>query len=206
MFEYYTIAVIAILAAISPGPDFFIVVKNALAHHRKSAILTSLGVSAGTLVHSTYCILGLAIIISKSILLFNVIKYLGASYLIYLGVKSLLDKGAHANPMNKQFAYTPISNKRSFADGFLTNVLNPKCTLFMLSVFTLVVKPNTPIFEQSIFALEIAGIALLWFVFLSYALTHKAIKQKIANVQHIVSRVIGVVLLALGISILVKSH
>lgn len=204
MMEYYTIAVIAILAAISPGPDFVVVVKNALSHDRKSALITSLGVSLGTLVHSTYCILGLAIIISKSILLFNMIKYLGASYLIYLGVKSLLSKEVSKNPMNAQFKHSSITNSRSFLDGFFTNVLNPKCTLFMLSVFTLVVKPNTPIGVQSIYALEIAVATLIWFVFLSYALTHKAIKKKVENVQHVVSKVIGVVLLGLGISILVK--
>ncbi len=204
MMEYYTIGVIAILAAISPGPDFVVVVKNALSHDRKSAILTSVGVSLGTMVHSTYCILGLALIISKSIFLFNAIKYLGASYLIYLGIKSLLSKDSSKNPMHAQFKHSSISNQRSFLDGFFTNVLNPKCTLFMMSVYTLVVKPNTPIAVQSIYALEIAAAALLWFVFLSYALTHKAVKQKVENVQHVVSRVIGVVLLGLGISILAK--
>ncbi len=206
MFEYYTIAVIAILAAVSPGPDFIIVVKNALSHHRQSAIYTSLGVCAGVLVHSSYCILGLALVIKQSLWLFNTIKFLGAGYLIYLGLKSLFSKDSSKNPLESKFKKSKISSYRSFRDGFLTNVLNPKCTLFMLSVFTLVVKPNTPMLVQSIYALEIAMIALTWFIFLSFALTHQAVKEKIANVQHVVNKVIGVVLLGLGASIMAKSR
>ena len=71
MFEYYTIAIIAILAAISPGPDFVVVTKHAITHNRNNAIMASLGIGAGILIHSIYCILGLAVIISKSLLLFS---------------------------------------------------------------------------------------------------------------------------------------
>ncbi|WP_077216996.1 LysE family transporter [Piscirickettsia litoralis] len=90
MVEYYTIALIALLAAVSPGPDFVIVAKNALLYDRRSGVMTSVG--AGVLVHSFYCVLGLAVVISQSLLLFSLIKYLGAAYLIYLGVKSLFSE------------------------------------------------------------------------------------------------------------------
>ena len=72
--EFYTIAIIAFLGAFSPGPDFVIVAKNAIAHHRRAGVLTSAGIAAGLIFHSTYCILGLAVIISSSLLLFSTIK------------------------------------------------------------------------------------------------------------------------------------
>ena len=76
----------------------------------------------------------------------------------------------------------------------------------MLSVFTLVVKPNTPSTIQVIYGLEIAIITALWFVFLSYGLSSKIIKSKIERVQHIVTKLIGVVLISLGITILLESR
>src|ERR1700722_9128354 len=92
LLNYYTIGIIAILAAISPGPDFVIVTKHALTQNRRNALLASLGIGCGILIHTSYCVLGLAIILSQSLLWFSLIKYLGASYLIYLGVKSLFSK------------------------------------------------------------------------------------------------------------------
>ena|SRR3990167_7007881 len=203
-YAYYTIALIAFLAAVSPGPDFVVVAKNALAHNRLIAIMTSLGIGAGIIIHSTYCILGLAVIISQSLLLFSIIKYLGVSYLIYLGIKNLIAKQNHLSIVATK--KNQFSLKAAFLNGLFTNVLNPKCTLFMLSVFTLVVKPNTPSTIQVIYGLEIAIITALWFVFLSYGLSSKIIKSKIERVQHIVTKLIGVVLISLGITILLESR
>jgi threonine/homoserine/homoserine lactone efflux protein len=92
MFEFMTITLIILLSTISPGPDFAIVSRNALRYTQKTGVMTALGVACGTLFHSIYCILGFAIIISRSLLLFNIIKYIGAAYLIYLGVLGLFEK------------------------------------------------------------------------------------------------------------------
>lgn len=204
MFEYYTIAIIALLAAISPGPDFAIVAKNALTYDRRSAILSALGIGTGILIHSSYCVLGLAIVISQSLLLFSLIKYLGAAYLIYLGIKSLITKDGHLPTIAKQKASQ--SKWKSFRDGLFANVLNPKCTLFMLSVFTLVVKPHTPIIIQSIYGLEIAFITTAWFFFLAYGLSSKIVKSKIEKLQHIVSKLIGGVLILFGLGVLFETR
>lgn len=204
MVVYYTIALIAILGAISPGPDFLVVTKHAIAHHRYNAIFASFGISAGILVHTTYCVLGLALIISHSIVLFSIIKYLGASYLVYLGVKSLISKSSNATPM----IVSPIKNSLgfSFRDGLLTNVLNPKCTLYMFSIFTLVINPHTSRLIQATYGLEIAFISLFWFVFLSYGLTINVIKRQLDKAQRVVNKLIGGVLIALGIFVVFESR
>ncbi len=205
MFEFYTIALIALLAAVSPGPDFVVVAKNAISYNRRSAIMTSLGISAGILVHSTYCILGLGLIISQSLLLFSLIKYVGAAYLIYLGLKSLFSKSGPM-PTIKKSDNQQHNIGRAFLDGLLTNVLNPKCTLFMLSIFTVVVKPHTSLYVQAIYGIEIAVIAAVWFVFLSYGLTHASVKARVEKVQHHATKVIGVILIALGIAVIFESR
>ncbi len=196
MFQYYTIAVVAILAAMSPGPDFFIVSKHALMHSRYNAIMASIGIGVGILIHSIYCILGLAIIISQSILLFSIIKYLGAAYLIYLGVKNLF-----THSVNNQLpeAVCKQSGFRAFTDGLVTNLLNPKCTLFMLSVFTLVISPQSGMLQKSMLSIEISLIHIVWFGFLSIGLTTYMIKKWISNIQNLITKVIGVVLIGLGI-------
>jgi len=93
MADFLTVAALSALAAISPGPDFAMVVKNSFSS-RKAGLFTSLGVACSILLHASYCIMGLTLIISKSLLLFNIIKYIGAAYLIYIGIKGLLSKNS----------------------------------------------------------------------------------------------------------------
>lgn len=82
-----TVTLIHLLGVISPGPDFIICARNSLTYSRKTGIWTAVGFGLGISVHILYCLAGLALIISQSILLFNFIKYLGASYLVYIGIK-----------------------------------------------------------------------------------------------------------------------
>lgn len=200
MSGFITIAIIAFLAALSPGPDFVVIAKNAIAHSRRTGIFSSIGIGVGILFHSTYCVLGLAVIITHSLLVFSGIKYIGALYLIYLGVKALFAKkgGKMLNPAK---AKTTLSAGKAFQQGLLTNVLNPKCTLFMLSVFTLVIHPGLSYSTQALYGIEIALITALWFVLLSVMLTHKTVKAKLDKVQHWVTKIMGVFLIGFGIEV-----
>lgn len=199
MHDFYTIAIIALLGAISPGPDFVVVSKNALMYSRRTGCFTACGIAAGIVFHVTYCILGIAIIISQSLLLFSIIKYIGASYLIYLGVKAIFSKSSKNLPSNIHHQVNDISAWVAFRQGLLTNVLNPKCTLFMLAVFTMVVRPHTPYWIQIIYGLELSGIGLLWFLFLSNLLSHRHVKARLNKVQSIVTKVMGAFLVGFGI-------
>jgi len=201
MIHMYTLAAIGLLAAASPGPDFVVVAKNALSYNRLIGITTALGIAAGLLFHVSYCVLGLAIIISHSILLFSMIKYLGAAYLIYIGIKNLKAKTPISEINISQNTSHTISLRRAFTEGFLTNLLNPKVTLFMLTVFTLLIKPETPYWQQVAYGVELATVAFLWFTFLSIALSSSAVKKKYTKVQAIVTKVFGATLCAIGIGI-----
>ena len=200
MIEFYTIAIIGILGAIAPGPDFIVVAKNAIGHSRVAGCFTTFGIATGILIHSTYCILGLAVIISHSLLLFNIIRYLGALYLIYLGIKAILSK--NTVPMHLQHQKMMLSSCQAFREGLLVNLLNPKCILFMLAIFTMVVMPNTPYWTQAIYSIELSSIAILWFCFVSFILTHHRVKQQIAKIQTIAMKLMGLFLIGFGLDLI----
>lgn len=204
MFQFYSVGVIALLSAMSPGPDFIILTKNALCENRQKALFCAFGIALGILVHTSYCVLGLAIIINQSLLLFNVIKIAGAFYLMYLGYKGLRAKKTvdiHLEPK--------VSSKTSFdafKEGFCINLLNPKCSLFMLSVFTFVISPHTSHWLQAAYGLEISMVALAWFCFLAISISFAPIRNRFSRFQYLISRITGGVLVGLGASILLEKR
>ena len=122
-----------IFLIILPGPDTAIVTKNTLSVGKSGGLKTALGICCALLIHTSAAVLGLSAIIVKSAVLFSVFKYVGAVYLIYLGVKtvwSLRKKEKVSVEMNtkKQF-----ENTSCFKQGFLTNILNPKIAVFFLT-------------------------------------------------------------------------
>lgn len=202
--ELITVTVITILATISPGPDFAMVTRNSLTYSRKIGIYTALGISFGLAVHVTYSLVGIGLIIAKSIVLFNIIKYIGAGYLIYIGYQSLKAK-SHINNQSIVKTNNTISRIKALKIGFLTNALNPKATVFFLSLFTQVINPATPLSIQLFYGIEIMGIAFIWFAILSVIFTHTIVKTRIVKVQHYFERLMGVVLIALGIKVALSS-
>jgi len=204
MQEFLSISLLILLAAISPGPDFAIVVKNSLMHSRKAGILTALGVSVSLLIHASYCILGLAIIISQSVLAFSIIKYLGAAYLIYIGIRSLLAKREDEQFSVKNSSDT-ITDFHMFSQGLLCNLLNPKCIMFLLAFFTLVIQSRHSLAAEIGYAIEISVISMLWFSSLAYMLTHNAVKENLSRIQFYIVKIMGVLLVSFGIRIAMLS-
>ena len=200
MSDILAITLIIILAAMSPGPDFAMVVKNTLLYSQKSGIFTALGVATSLLIHSTYCLLGLAIIISKSLLLFSIIKYIGASYLIFIGIKCLIAK-KETSSLTEQPQQKIISNFISFRQGLLCNLLNPKAIMFILAFFTVILKPTTTLTAQLTFALEIVLIHFIWFSSLAIMLSHKVIKSGLGKIQFYFVKLMGVFLIGFGVRI-----
>ncbi|PIT90895.1 hypothetical protein COU17_02975 [Candidatus Kaiserbacteria bacterium CG10_big_fil_rev_8_21_14_0_10_49_17] len=196
-----TIGSISLLAAMSPGPDFAVVLKNSIFGSRRAGLFTSLGVSAGIFVHVTYTVLGIALIISQSIFLFSIIKYLGAAYLLYLGIQLLRTKRGSMEAAEGDGESVTISDWNAFRDGFLTNALNPKATLFFLSIFTQIIGPQTPLYLQGVYGAEVALIVLAWFITLSILFTTGIAKGAFARFHYYLAKVMGVALLALGIKV-----
>ena len=128
-----------ILLNITPGADTLYILGRGISQGRKSAIISALGISAGCLVHTILAAFGLSAILEKSIFAFNIVKWIGALYLIYLGINSIKSKEiVFDNIENTKI----ISSKKIFLEGVVTNVLNPKVALFFLSFLPQFISTN----------------------------------------------------------------
>jgi RhtB (resistance to homoserine/threonine) family protein len=186
----------------SPGPDFFLIVKQSLCQGRKIALLTSMGIGTGIIVHILLCVFGLGIIISKSDIIFNLIIIAGALYIIYMGIQSVLTNASLIiidYDVNKKYnSYT------AFSKGFFTNILNPKATLFFLSIYTIIINNNPPIYIQLAYGLWMAIATAAWFCFLSTLLTNHRIAKRIELFGNKIQKIMGIVLLIIGFKILIS--
>jgi len=198
--EFIMVIFAIFLAVLSPGPDFALVLKQSITHGKKTSIYTSIGIGLGISVHIIYTILGTGLIISKSIILFNIIKFLGAAYLIYIGYKLL--KAPSINTKESFHKTTEsMSNKKAFVLGFLCNALNPKATLFFLSLFTVIVSIDTPLLVQSIYGITCIFITTAWFVLLSIILSSKKVRAFFNNFGDWFNKTIGLTLIFIGIKV-----
>lgn len=201
--QFLTIATIHFLAVVSPGPDFAMITRNSLVYSRRAGVYTSIGLALGIATHVTYCLLGIAVLISQSILLFNVVKYVGAAYLIYVGIRSLRAKpeAAQSQVVAEKEEEKTLSRWAAVRIGYLTNVLNPKATLLFLAIFTQVIDPATPKYFQAIYGAEMVVATFVWFAVVSIFFSNSLIKVRIMKVKHHIERVTGAVLIALGIKV-----
>lgn len=200
--EFLTIASVHLLAVASPGPDFAIVLKHSISFGRRAAIITSIGVGVGILIHVGYSLLGIGIVIKTTPVLFQVLSYFAAMYLLYLGwgaIRSSAPK--HLNSVEFKKTMHIISDNKAFMVGFLTNGLNPKATLFFLSVFTVVVSPDTPNAIKLGYGLYLAVATGIWFCVLSLFLSSKRVRLYIAKKGYWFDRGMGVVLILLAIKL-----
>jgi RhtB (resistance to homoserine/threonine) family protein len=195
-----TVTVIHLLAVISPGPDFIMACRNSLSYSRKTGIWTAVGFGFGIAVHIFYSLAGLALIISKSILLFNAIKFLGAAYLVYIGLRSILSKSSKIE-LGEHHKKEDITHFAAIRIGFLTNVLNPKATLFFLSLFTLVISPETPLPIMGVMSIIMIINTMLWFSLVAVFLTQKRIRSIFEKFQGVFNKTLGGLLIALGIKV-----
>ena len=199
--EFLVIALIHFLALVSPGPDFAMISRSSLAYSRRTGVLCALGLALGILVHVTYSLVGIGFIIARSILLFSVIKYLGAGYLLFIGWKSLKARRPIIGNACTMISERNLPAFAAIRTGFLTNVLNPKVTLFFLGLFTQVIRPATPLWLQILYGVEMSLMTFLWFAFVATILSHRVIRGYFLSVQHIVERCCGALLIALGLHV-----
>jgi len=202
--ELISVAVIAIFMAISPGADFVMVTRNSIFYGRLAGLYSSLGVSLAIWIHVAYSIAGLALIISNSIVLFTLIKYLGAAYLIYIGWKTF--RSSSKLELESEAEVQGLSNFSAFKIGFITNALNPKTTIFFLSIFTQVVNSDTPLGLQLVYGAIISVAHLLWFGAVAIFLSHPVLLKKFQAYKNGIEKVVGGVLIAFGLKVATISN
>ncbi|WP_417545330.1 LysE family transporter [Marinobacter sp.] len=194
--EFLTVALIHLLAVASPGPDFAVMLRQALCQSRKNALLTAFGIGAGILVHVSYSLLGIGLIIQQSILLFTILKITGALYLTWIAVQCLRARAAGVYVDTK--TGTLQSGFAALRLGFLTNALNPKATLFFVSLFSVVISPGTPVAIQAGYGAYMALATGLWFTLVAVFFTLPAVRRGFNRFGHWLDRLMGGALLLLA--------
>ncbi|MFJ4141245.1 LysE family transporter [Pseudomonas sp. NPDC089734] len=199
--EFLTVALIHLLAVASPGPDFAVVVRESVAHGRKAGLWAALGVGSAIFVHVGYSLLGIGIIVSQSIVLFNALKWAAAAYLLYIGFKALRARPASASDDSIKAVAGERTAWGAYASGFVTNGLNPKATLFFLSLFTVVINPHTPLLVQGGYGVYLAVATAAWFCLVACLFSQARVRAGFARMGHWFDRVMGGVLVALGLKL-----
>lgn len=137
-FEAFLIA--GLILNLTPGADTMYILGRSIAQGKKAGVLSALGISTGAVFHIIFATLGLSIILAKSALAFEIVKYLGAAYLIFLGLKLLFKKTEGKFKLQKE--KNIVNYKKIYFSGIMTNMLNPKVALFFLAFLPQFIDPN----------------------------------------------------------------
>ena len=201
--EFLLVALAHLVAVASPGPDFAMVLRQSITYGRRPAVWTSVGIGTGIFLHVAYSLLGIGLLVRSSVLAFNILKWLGAVYLAWIGQKALRAKPfANGGAPQAVAAGGPpaIPGRRAaFVTGFLTNALNPKATLFFVSLFSVVINPRTPVLIQSGYGVWMALATMGWFTLVSLFFSQERVRAAFLRCGHWFERSMGVILLALGV-------
>lgn len=166
-------------ALITPGPDFILTIKNSLSFGKKMGVATAFGFGMGIGIHVTYSILGVNYLMENAPAVFDVIKWLGALYLIYIGVMTLKGVIKKSETTDVKIKDLPAQSLRTgFTQGFITNILNPKATLFILGIFTSAVPAGTDPKVLWTAGLLMVITTILWFILVSVFFSLKKIRAQ----------------------------
>jgi threonine/homoserine/homoserine lactone efflux protein len=205
--QFIKVAVAHMLAVASPGPDFAMVVRQSITHGRRAAVWTSVGIGSAILMHVAYAVLGLGILLRTYPVAFTTVKFVGAGYLAWIGAKGLMSRprqGLASAPAGAEAALCrPAEPSRGVAwtTGFLTNVTNPKATLFFVAVFASLIDPATPKVVQAAYGIWMSATTMAWFAMVSVFFTREAVRSAFLRGGHWIDRAMGVVLIGLAVAI-----
>lgn len=194
--EISAVATVTVLAVISPGADFAMITRNSVLHGRRAGVVCAAGIAAGVCLHVLYTLLGVGVLLRSTPEVLQVVKLLGAAYLVYVGWQTWGARVTYAAGSDGSAGMTVAQCLRM---GFLTNALNPKTTLFVLSVFTQVVRPDTPWALQVGYGAFMALAHWIWFAVVAVLLSQAQLRQRLLTRQVLLNRTIALLLGALGL-------
>jgi threonine/homoserine/homoserine lactone efflux protein len=182
----------------APGPDVIYIVARGVAQGRKAALVSAWGVCVGMLVHTSFAAAGLSALLAQSVVAFQAVKYAGAAYLLYLGVRTLLDKrGFGATPQGKP----TMGLTKTFLQGVASNVLNPKVALFFLAFLPQFVDPTKSAASQLLalgLLFVVVGLGVLC-AMAFFAGTIGELLTKRGGAAEVLRWTMGIILIALGL-------
>ncbi|HAE41120.1 MAG TPA: hypothetical protein DCG57_21170 [Candidatus Riflebacteria bacterium] len=203
----FSVLFVFTLAIISPGPNFIMVVNTALADSRRAGFYTALGVATGSGLFALAGMLGLILVINSLPYFAIFAPLVGGVYLVWLGYKMIRSKRRDSSsgdfvPAVATDILHPVAAYRA---GLLTNLANPKAWAFYLSLFTLVMIPETPFWAKVLLNLFMFIISFAWYATVALLITDIRIRPLFLRVQHLVQALLGILLIGLGGRLLVTA-
>ncbi|MFT5295531.1 MAG: threonine/homoserine/homoserine lactone efflux protein [Colwellia sp.] len=199
---WLSFVVICIMGALSPGPSLALVIKNTLAGGTSQGYATAISHGLGVALYAAITATGIAVIIVQSPLIFSIIQYAGAAFLLYLGIKSLLSK--KDNEVFSEDNTASKSQVNGWRDGFLIAFLNPKLAIFFLALFSQFLGEEASSEQKMIMTATVGSIDALWYCLVTFTLSRGNIISKLRENSHIVDKVTGSFLILLAARIVIS--
>jgi threonine/homoserine/homoserine lactone efflux protein len=205
-----TLATVHLIALMSPGPDFALVVQNASRHGRHTGIAIAVGLSCGILLHSILSLTGISYLVHQYPILFIALEIGGGSYLLYLGCLSLHSTvtGWNATPSAPHSAPLTLlfhSHRQAFTRGLMTNILNPKALVFFISLMSTLVPASMSITGKLIALIILWGLSFCWFGSLVWMLSMPKLQLRLQHASRYIDMLCGLIFSGIGIIILKQS-
>jgi RhtB (resistance to homoserine/threonine) family protein len=203
--NYIGFIIAGLVLNITPGADTIYIITRSVAQGRKAGIYSIMGIGTGALCHTVFTAFGLSIVLMKSAMIFNIVKYLGVAYLIYLGIKMIVDKSSMFENEKSKFENTDLI--KIYRQGFLTNLLNPKVAIFFLSLLPQFIKTeyvNGPV-PFLILGMTFITTGTIWCLFLAYSASSMTkILRKNDKIGKMMQKLSGAIFISLGLQLLLK--
>lgn len=198
---FVTVALAHLLGVASPGPDFAMVTRQTLAYGRTAGLWTAWGIAAGIIFHVAYGLFGLGWLIAKFPALLDVLRYAGVAFLLWMGWGAL-----HAQPADAAAPSpdrTPAA-RENFRIGVLTNLLNPKATMFFVALFSAVITAQTPLLLRFGLGAWIVAATGVWFSFVAVTFGQLRVRERLRHWAHWIDRIMGMILILLALAMLLS--
>lgn len=199
---WLSLATICVLGAMSPGPSLAVVVRNTLAGGRRQGLATAIAHGVGVAIWALLTATGLSLLMISQPKLNEILPWLGAGVLVYLGGRYLFARSYVADTLATD---ETVRNEgmTGIREGFFIAFMNPKLALFFLALFSQFVDPHAPWQETAIITATAGGIDATWYIIVALVLSHSAVLGRLRRYAHLLDRVFGIILIALAIRVVI---
>ena len=195
---WFSLLAICCLGAMSPGPSLAVVLRHTISNGRAHGMVTAISHAAGVAIWALLTVWGLAVLVVEWPLVYQLLTYAGALYLMWMGIKALRSKGA--GPMHVEPVKAPISE--AARDGLMVSLLNPKLAFFFIALFSQFVSAELVLADKLIMMGTASMIDAGWYIIVALALSHSQVLEKLQSKSATIDKISGVILLGLVMRVL----
>ena len=195
---FLQIFLVCLLGAMSPGPSMVVVINNAIFKNRYHGILTSIGHGIGIGIYALFAVIGIGIALQTNLFIFNGIKVLSVIFLIYLGIKTIINK----TKLDFDQKSNTESATTSFLQGFGISILNPKIFIWFVAIYSQFMSLDNDIVFNSYLVLTAGIVDITWYIILTLFVTSNLALEFLKNKVLILQRFLGIIFILLGLVLL----